>query len=267
MIQLTLIFLAGKIFGVKRLLKILSVNRKFITAFVGLYAAYTIGYGHGMSEVKNNPSQFSLVADQKQVANVSAVTSGDIAVEGSVNSTPGTSSVTTTGTNEASTSLDSKITSATSSEATSQTSVQGSVNTASSSAASAKSSPTPSPSSKPSSSTSPTVTAKTIDASGKYSYMGQNISYDLSFKNTGGAVSGTVGGACSGKVDGNFDGNSEGIVYGTVKGSCGVGFISKKLDATYKGVVYLNRGIVNITLHGEIPFVEGDQSFSLSFNP
>ena len=249
----------------KRLLNILSANRKFITAFVGLYVAYTIGYSQGSETIPNN-SQLSLKSNQQQstqtlgVSNAVTESMGVVITEGSPLNKP------------SETETEQSSGSATVVSANSTTS-QGSTSTESSNDSTTKAaSPTSSPSSKPSptqtpAQTSTTIVSKTINASGKYGYMGQDITYELTFKNTGGSVTGTVGGACSGKVDGNYEGRDNGNVSGTVKGSCGVGFLSKKLDATYTGKVYLNRGIVNITLNGEIPFVEGDQSFSLSFNP
>ncbi len=246
----------------KRLLNILSANRKFITAFVGLYAAYTLGFTQGTDHVKNNPAQFSLVAGQKEIANVLGATGDNSSINGNIEIQPNSANGPENADRTSAASSANSENKETSKGSTTVSGSQGGTAAASASASpAAKNLPTsPAPSSS-------TIVSKKIDASGKYTYMGQNINYDLSFKNTGGNVTGVVGGACTGTVDGNFDGKDGGVVSGSVKGSCGVGFISKKLDATYTGNVYLNRGIVNITLHGDIPFVEGDQSFSLSFTP
>jgi hypothetical protein len=262
---LTFIFLVGKIFEVKRLLKILSANRKFITAFVGLYAAYTVGYGHGTDQVKNNPGQFSLVAEQKQVAQAEGLTSGG-GNENVLGTTTSSDLAEIQASDKEESSGSEQSGDSTNTTSTSSSSAQGGIS-ASSPSPSPKSSSVPTPKATSSASSFPSLSPKTINADGKYSYMGQDITYALTFKNTGGPVTGTVGGACKGTIEGTFDGKDEGIVSGTVKGSCGVGFISKKLDATFSGKVFLTKGIVNLTIHGEIPFVDGDQSFSLSFIP
>lgn len=236
----------------KTLFKILSDNRKFITAFVGLYIAYIIGFAQGSGD-----GGFSLVNGAKEFSSgvtssaVSQVVPDPTAYTVLVSPSPSSTSATEeTGSVDAFAKEDKD-------EEDKEANLEVSSNETKK--------PSPSPAVVPSNSKS--VSPKMIDASGKYNYMGQDITYTLSFKDNGGQVSGSVGGVCTGDIDGVYDGNDGGVVEGTIKGSCGMGFFSKKLDSTYTGNVYLQKGVVNITLRGEIPFVSGEQSFSLSFTP
>lgn len=104
-----------------------------------------------------------------------------------------------------------------------------------------------------------------ITAAGRYSYLGQYITYNFTFPQEGGDVSGSVSGICNGSVSGKFDGRDGGSTSGTIPVSCHVGLFTQDYQINYNGKVYLIDKRVDLNWTSDIPFLPPSGSLSLYF--
>jgi len=127
--------------------------------------------------------------------------------------------------------------------------------------------PTPSPTPTPSSSINQTVNANNdqITVSGSYTYLGQEISYNVNVPKKGGKFNGSVSGLCNGTTLGTFDGGEGGKIQGTAVADCGFGFLGQSINLTYTGKLYPEKRSMKIDWTGEIPHFGNSGSFSYNY--
>lgn len=107
-----------------------------------------------------------------------------------------------------------------------------------------------------------------ITTSGEYSYLGQGVTYTVSFPKNGGDVHGSLGGLCHDSfINGKFEGGDAGKIEGSLFAWCGIAFIQQRMTASYVGNVYLKDGRINVNWEGNTQFSSGKGSYSLNFPP
>lgn len=136
-------------------------------------------------------------------------------------------------------------------------------------------SPTPSPISSPNPTSSSVVnpsqnptSSDVITTSGEYSYLGQGVTYTVSFPKNGGDVHGSLGGMCHDSfINGKFEGGDGGKIQGTIFAWCGIAFLQQRVIANYTGNVYLKDGRIDVNWEGNTQSSWGRGSYTLKFNP
>jgi hypothetical protein len=113
----------------------------------------------------------------------------------------------------------------------------------------------------------PPAVVETYTSTGEYSFLGQHVSYTISFPKNGGPVTGSFSGSCKGKINGHYAGGNGGEVRGNIDGKCKVAFIEQDARASYVGKVFPKDGVINTEYFGMLGGLSNAGFQQLHFTP